>query len=124
MNRGFSLLEVLVALVLLEVGVLATVGMVFLAQQNFRRAELTLRGILESEWVADSLMWSGSVGSGSVTYPWGLLFWDPASDPVPGLLVTASSNGEADTTAWAFAPERSILPSPAWPDSLSPSRKP
>ncbi|NNM05831.1 MAG: prepilin-type N-terminal cleavage/methylation domain-containing protein [Gemmatimonadetes bacterium] len=124
MRRGFSLLELLVALVLLEVGVLATVGMLFLAQQNFRRADLTLRGVLESQWIADSLAFSGSGGSGSLNYPWGGVFWAPTSDPIGGILVTASSQGRADTTAWAFAPERAAFPPLSWPDSSTGPREP
>ena len=62
MRRGFSLVELLLALLLLQVGILATAGMVLLSQQNFRRAELTLRGLLEAGWIADSLARAGGGG--------------------------------------------------------------
>ncbi len=117
MRRGFSILELLVSLVLFEVGILATVGMIFLAQQNFRRAELTLRGVLETRWVADSLVGTGTSGGGSVSRPWGTISWAPSRDPVPGVLVSALSAGDGDTLAWTFAPERSVLPDPFWLDS-------
>ena len=119
MNRGFSLVEVVLALLLLQVGVLATVGMVLLSQRNFRRAELTLRGVLEAVWVADSLSGSGSGGPGATLRPWGEVSWVDASTPVKGLRVSAVSSLEADTLATVLAlPPLRVSPL-LWPGAVS-----
>jgi hypothetical protein len=88
-NRGFSLVELIFALLILQVGVLATAGMFLISQQSLRRAELTLRGVLEAGWVADSLVMMGAVGSGKTSPLWGELLWSPVSTPVQGLRVSA-----------------------------------
>jgi hypothetical protein len=118
MNRGFSLVEVVLALLLLQVGLLATVGMVFLSQENFRRAELTTRGVLEAAWTADSLAWAGGGGAGAVLRPWGEVSWVEMATPVAGSRVSAFSILEADTlvTVMALPPLRGSLM--LWPDSV------
>jgi type II secretory pathway pseudopilin PulG len=106
MRRGFSLVELLLALLLFQVGLLATAGMVFLSQQNFRRAELTLRGMLEAGWIADSLARAGEGEAGTASFPWGEIRWSPASSPVPSIRVSAWSPLEGDTLAvvWSLLP--------------------
>lgn len=99
MSRGFSLVELLLALVIFQVGVLATAGMILLSQRNFRRAELTLRALLEAGWIADSLARAGGSGSGMISFPWGEISWSPESGPVPSLRVSAWSLLEEDTLA-------------------------
>ena len=61
MRQGFSFLELIVALLVLELGVLAVAGTLLLAQRNMARAELILRGVLEAGWIGDSL--SGAEGA-------------------------------------------------------------
>ena len=119
MSRGFSLVELVLALLLLEIGVLATVGMFVLAQQNLRRAELTLRGVLEARVVGDSLAMVGTAASGKTSLPWGELLWSPVSTPVQGLRVSAWVPLEGDTLAavLSFPPLDPTLSS--WPDSLA-----
>ncbi len=97
MREGFSLVELILALVVFEVGLLATAGMVFLAQQNLLRAEVTMRGILEADLVADSLEDIGEVGSGRRPYLWGEVSWAPASDEIGGLTFVAMSTLLGDT---------------------------
>ncbi len=106
MRGGFSLVELLLALLIFQVGILATAGMVLVSQRNFRRAELTLRGLLEAGWVADSLASAGVEGSGSHTYSWGEIAWAPLSGPGSGLRVSAWSPLEGDTLAvvWSLPP--------------------
>ena len=118
MRNGFSLIEVVLALLLLQVGVLATVGMVFLSQENFRRAELTLRGVLEAAWTADSITRAGGGGPGATLRPWGEIAWVGMGSPVPGFRVSAYSDLEADTlvTVLALPPLRGPLL--LWPDSV------
>ena len=119
MSRGFSLVELVLALLLLEIGVLATVGMFVLAQQNLRRAELTLRGVLEARVIGDSLAMVGTVASGKTSFPWGDLLWSPVSTPVQGLRVSVWVPVEGDTLAavLSFPPMDSTISS--WPDSLA-----
>ena len=97
MREGFSLVELVLALVVFQVGLLATAGMVFLAQQNLLRAEVTVRGILEADLVADSLEDIGEAGSGRRPYLWGEVSWAPASDEIGGLNVVAFSTLLGDT---------------------------
>jgi prepilin-type N-terminal cleavage/methylation domain-containing protein len=52
---GFTLVEVLVAVVVLEVGLLGVVGTLWLAALTLARAERTERGVAEVEFVYDSL---------------------------------------------------------------------
>jgi hypothetical protein len=106
MREGFSLVELVLALVVFQVGLLATAGMVFLAQQNLLRAEVTVRGILEADLVADSLEGIGEVGSGRRPYRWGEVSWAPASDEIGGLNVIAFSTLLGDTVV-AF---RALIP--------------
>lgn len=54
-RRGFTLVEVLVSLVILEVGMLGVVGTLWLAAVTLSRAERTERGVAELEWAYDSL---------------------------------------------------------------------
>ena len=62
---GFSLVEVLIALVILEVGLLGAVGMTLQAQRTLRVA-LTLESVSQAvEGLADSLARVGWSGAGS-----------------------------------------------------------
>ena len=111
MSKGFSLVELILALLVLQVGLLGAGGMVFLAQKNIRRASLTLRGLVEAGWVADSLAREGAVGSGGYSLPWGDISWGPSPSGMGGLRVVALSVGEGDTLAV-------VLAWPPLPDSL------
>ena len=106
MKSGFSLVELVLALLVFQVGLLATAGMILLAQRNLLRAELTVRGILEAGLVADSLERMGEIGSGLRPYPWGEVSWAPASDEIGGLTVAAFSTLLGDTLV-AF---RALIP--------------
>ena len=119
MKRGFSLVELVIALLLLQVGLLATSGMFLLSQQNLRRAELTLRGVLEAGIVADSLAVAGTYDPGEAAYDWGGLSWSPVIQPVRGLRVAAWVPVENDTLAavLGFPPIPSTLPT--WGSTLA-----
>lgn len=97
MRRGFSLVELVLALLLFQVGLLATAGMVLLAQRNLLRAEQTMRSILAAGLVADSLERLGEARSGQRSYPWGDVSWAPASDEIGGFTVAAFSLLLGDT---------------------------
>ena len=86
--RGFTLVEVLVALLLFEVGVLGMVGTLVLASRTLGAAERLDRAVVETQRVVDSLASAPSRMSGTATFPGGLLSWDVAVGMEP-LLVTA-----------------------------------
>jgi hypothetical protein len=107
MKTGFSLVELVLALLVFQIGLLATAGMVLLAQRSLLRAELTVRATLASDLVADSLEEVGEASTGRRGYAWGEIAWTPASDEIGGLLVFASSTLLGDTlvTLRALIPE-------------------
>ncbi|MDP2957908.1 MAG: prepilin-type N-terminal cleavage/methylation domain-containing protein [Longimicrobiales bacterium] len=74
-GRGFTLVEILVALVVLEVGLLGVVGTLWLAAVTLARAELTERGVAEAERVYDSLAVEEGPGGGALEAPYGTLWW-------------------------------------------------
>lgn len=63
-GAGFTLVEVLVALVVLEVGLLGVVGMSVLAAGTMARAAERQRAVGSLEVVADSLLRHGVAGAG------------------------------------------------------------
>ncbi len=99
MTRGFSLTELLVALVVFQVGLLGVAGMVLTAQRNLTRAELTVRGVLEAQLMADSVRDGGGEGSGRAVHPWGEVSWAPAPGIPGGVRAVAFSNHGGDTVA-------------------------
>ena len=78
--RGFTLVELLVALVLLEVGLLGVAGTVILASRTLSRAEDRERAVTRAALVLDSLGGTGGGGSGAWTGPWGELRWSRHAD--------------------------------------------
>ena len=94
---GFSLLELILALVILEVGLLGVAGMVLTAQKNLSRAQLVLRGTLEAREAGDSLLVSGLEGVGEVFLPWGILRWRGEGEG--GFEIAAVTPGGSDTLA-------------------------
>ena len=79
-GRGFTLVEVLVAIVVLEVGLLGVVGTLVLAAENMRRAVSLERAVAEAERVYDSLAGDPSTGSGEGSVPGGRLRWSVSAD--------------------------------------------
>ena len=118
MSRGFSLIELIIALFLLEVGILATAGLFLLSQQNYRRAEVTLRGVLEARWVADSLAPSGVQNSGQLLHSWGEIQWAPENAPVRGLRISVWSPVVGDTVVTVFSVMASGSHGLPWPDPM------
>jgi hypothetical protein len=98
-GNGFSLAELLVALVVLQVGLLGVAGLVLLAQRNLMRAEITARGVLEAQLVADSVRHAGGEDMGSMEYPWGGIAWEPAPGIPGGVRASAFTNLGWDTVA-------------------------
>jgi len=92
---GFSLLELVFALVLLQVGILGTVGMIHLSQRNLQRAELTLKGTVEGLWIVGS--GTELSGPGIQVERWGEISWVPEPTPVPSLRIHVWSPALRDT---------------------------
>lgn len=85
MNRGFTLLEVVVSLLLLEVAVLAAVGTLTVASRTLADAEHLERAVAESGGVLDSLAGVPSAGSGSRPFVGGEVEW--SIDEAGGVVV-------------------------------------
>jgi Tfp pilus assembly protein PilV len=79
-GRGFTLVEVLVAIIVLEVGLLGVVGTLVLAANNMHRAVSLERAVTEVERVYDSLTRAPSSGSGTASVPGGRLRWSVSTD--------------------------------------------
>ena len=86
------MLEVVVALVLLEVAVVGAVGTLAVASRTLAEAEHLERAVLEAEGVLDSLAGVPGAESGSRVYAGGRLEWlvDPGRDVV---LTAVGSDG-------------------------------
>ncbi len=93
--RGFTLVEVMVALLLLQVGLLATVGLLLMSQRTVNRAELLTRSLVAADRIADSLVEAGGGGSGGQAFPWGRVEW--VGGRGGGLLLRGTAHGEGDT---------------------------
>jgi len=74
-RRGFTLLEVVVALLVLEVAVVGSVGALVLASQTLARAEALERAVATTEGVLDSLARTRSAGADSVILAAGTVSW-------------------------------------------------
>lgn len=75
MRRGFTLLEVVVALLVLEIAAVGVAGTLTLAARTLGRAERLERAVAVVEGVLDSL-WGGSAPSGSTLgYEGGEVDW-------------------------------------------------
>jgi len=75
-SQGFTLVEVLVALVVLEIGLLGVVGSLMLAARLMTRAEMIERGVAEVERAYDSLSAArAGAGFGSRAVVGGTVGW-------------------------------------------------
>lgn len=74
---GFTLLEVLVAFVLLELGLLGSVGLLLVASRSLTRAVLVERAAGEAAAVADSLSRNAVRGVGEVLREGWRVAWEP-----------------------------------------------
>ncbi len=88
-RTGFSLVEVVVALVVFEVGVLGALAMTLQAQKTLLAAAALESGSRAVEWVADSLSYAGWGGPGSIDTEQGWVRWSREA----GGLVTVMFEG-------------------------------
>jgi Tfp pilus assembly protein PilV len=75
MSRGFTLLEVVVALLLLEIAVMSAAGTLTVASRTLTQAEHLERAVIEAEGVLDSLAGTAGAVSGSRAFVGGELMW-------------------------------------------------
>lgn len=121
-RRGSTFLELIFALLLFEVGLLAVAGMVLVAQRTLTRAQLTMRGTMEAKRVGDSLLAVGALEEGETTRPWGGLHWTADGDG--GLIIVATMADGSDTLAylrlWPVPGERALPDSSLWVEGGGP----
>ena len=72
---GFTLIEVVVALLVLEVAVVGVVGALLLASATLARAAALEHQVAMTEGVLDSLARAASVGADSLRTPAGAIVW-------------------------------------------------
>jgi type II secretory pathway pseudopilin PulG len=90
MRAGFALLEVLVALLTLEVAVVGVLGSLVVARDTMRQAETLERATARAEGVLDSLRLRDGPGEGVRAFGGGEIRW--VVDDQGGLLLTAVSD--------------------------------
>jgi Tfp pilus assembly protein PilV len=93
-TSGHTLVEVIVALLVLEVGLLGATGMLVLASASMRRAGLIEEGAAQAAEVADSLERIEQRGSGSVERGVWRITWEPAG-PMTRVRAELESGGAA-----------------------------
>ena len=74
-KAGFTLLEIVVALLVLEVAVVGLVGSLVLAAATLARAETIETAVATAEGLLDSLSRAGTPASDSVTYGGAVISW-------------------------------------------------
>ncbi len=100
-RRGFTLVEVLVALVILEVGLLGVVGTLVMASRTVTLASLHERGVGAVESVLDSLASLTGTGSGVRSVPGGAVSWTVEFDGST-TVVFMDDSGRVRTEVWTY----------------------
>lgn len=75
MSRGFTLLEVIVSLLLLQIAVAGAIGTLVVASRTLADAQQTERAVTEAEGVLDSLAGVEGAASGARPVPGGVIEW-------------------------------------------------
>ena len=75
MRRGFTLIEVVVALVVLEITVVGVAGILQLASSTLERAEELEAAVASAEGVLDSLKQVAPIESGTQSFGGGEVAW-------------------------------------------------
>jgi hypothetical protein len=96
---GFSLVELVLALLLFQVGLLAVAGMVLTAQEMLQRSHLVLRSTLEMTRVGDSILSLGGGEGGDLNLMWGRLAWEPMGGSEGSLRIWVVDGSGTDTLA-------------------------
>lgn len=88
MRRGFTLLEVVIALLVLELVAMGAVGLLVLASSTLARAEQLERAVALTEGMLDSLAQTRVRADGAASYGPGEVRWSLAPDGVASLIAT------------------------------------
>lgn len=96
-RAGFGLIEVLVALVLLEVGLLGCAGMLVVAHRRMTAAERLHRTAQAAAGAADSLLAAGAAAAGEADLGDAVLVWAPGAG---GMRLTARARAGAVLFEW------------------------
>ena len=107
-RRGFTLLEVVIALLVLEIAVVGAVGVLVLASSTLGRAERLERAAALAEGVLDSLAVVSAPMDGRASYGAGDVLWAVG----PGGEIAVIAFGPAGDTLFEIA---SVLPPPSGP---------
>ena len=111
-SAGFTLVEAMLATMLLCTGLLAAAALGTASLHSWRRAGELAAAVVAAGEVADSLGLFGASGAGTRQYPWGALVWD---DPVPlgGRLLQVVIRANAhDTTRAELLRVTATVPAP------------
>lgn len=100
--RGFTLIEIVIAIVLLEIGMLGVLGTLTIASRTMTRAETLETATITIERVLDSLAVHGMAEAGAVGFGGGRISWS-ADGAQPWVFALDASE---DTLVRALVPER------------------
>jgi len=90
---GFTLIEVVVALIVLEVAVVGVLGSLVLSTRIMHQAESVERATARAEGVLDSLSAGASPGAGNHEFEGGAVEWVVSPDGAVSVLVTTPREG-------------------------------
>ncbi len=100
-------MEVIVALVVLEVGILGALAMLLQAQKTLLAAVTLESASRAVEWLADSLSFAGWGGPGSIETEQGLLRW---TREVGGLVTITFQGGPGASGSVGLSPDQRDVP--------------
>jgi hypothetical protein len=101
-SRGSSLLELVFALLLLQVGLMGVAGMVLTGQRSLNRAQLILRATVDVARIGDSLRALEDPGAGILDAPWGTVAWFPGDEGSLRVLGTRAAGGDTLAALWLW----------------------
>lgn len=104
---GFSLVEVVVAFVVFEVGILGVLAMIMQAQKTLLAATALESASRAVEWLADSLSFAGWGGPGSLETRHGLLRW---TRDASGLVTVTFQGGPGGSGSVGLSPDHPDVP--------------
>jgi prepilin-type N-terminal cleavage/methylation domain-containing protein len=76
-RRGFTLIELIIAMVLLAIGLMALTGALAVALRETGSARVQHAALRRAEAVADSLVLVGAAGAGALRRPGLAVWWTP-----------------------------------------------
>ncbi len=104
---GFSLVEVMVALVVFEVGLLGVLAMILQAQKTLLAAAAMESASRAVEWLADSLSFAGWGGPGSIETEQGLIRWTRDAD---GFVTVSFQGRPGSSRSLGLSPDHADIP--------------